>query len=152
MYEITLKNLEATLNLGRACARGLRHTPTLIFLRGDLGAGKTSFAQGFIKELAPEAAPTSPTYAFLHSYEGITATHHFDLYRASSLDELEALGLIEVLADTRAHRLIEWPQVLGSSLRPGLFIELSHAGSMRTATLDGDNKLLALLDIPHGGC
>lgn len=152
MIEITLENLEATLNLGHACARRLCHNPSIIYLLGDLGAGKTSFAQGFIKELAPKATPTSPTYAYVHSYPGPTPIHHFDLYRASSTQEIESLGLVDVLFDGHAHRLIEWPQVLGTIMRPDLVIELCHTGSMRKATLAGDNKLLALLDIPHNGC
>ncbi len=86
----------------------------VVFLLGDLGAGKTSFAGGCIGALGPdESEITSPTYNLVHVYDGDTfAIWHADLYRLDRADQLMELGLDDAFAG--ALSLIEWPDRMGN--------------------------------------
>ncbi len=109
-----LEDEQATLAFGAALARALPATrPCVIWLRGDLGAGKTTMARGAIQHFDPNARVKSPTYALIETYalDGFTL-HHLDLYRVRDPSELEALGLREFADDVL---LIEWPERGGSA-------------------------------------
>jgi tRNA threonylcarbamoyladenosine biosynthesis protein TsaE len=101
--------------LARALAPG-----DVLALRGDLGAGKTSFARGLIAALARAAgdAPLevpSPTFTLVQTYEFSDALlWHFDLYRIARPDDALELGIEEAFADGIS--LIEWPERLGALL------------------------------------
>ncbi len=109
-YELLLSCPQRTQELGQKMAKQIAKTNALILLSGDLGAGKTTFAQGFLGELMPHEAITSPTYSYLNIYEASSPIFHFDLYRINSQEELEELGLWEHLLDEKAIRLVEWPE------------------------------------------
>jgi len=78
----------------------------LLLLAGDLGAGKTTFVQGFGKALRVEDAITSPTFVIVHTYQGAFPIVHVDAYRLEHLQELLDLGLGELL-DHEGVTLIE---------------------------------------------
>ena len=82
-------------------------------LHGDLGAGKTTLARGFLHALGHEGVVRSPTYTLFESYAlgGITVVHA-DLYRLRDPDEFEGLGLRD-LAGAGHVWLIEWPERAG---------------------------------------
>jgi tRNA threonylcarbamoyladenosine biosynthesis protein TsaE len=84
--------------------------PPIIAAYGDLGSGKTSFAQGVARGLAvPEHDyVNSPTFAILQTHQGQLPFHHIDLYRLYNEEELIFLGLDEIIQDGIAY--IEWPQ------------------------------------------
>jgi len=109
-YECFLSSPQHTKDLGQKMAKQLAKANALILLSGDLGLGKTTFAQGFLGELLPDEAITSPTYSYLNIYETSPPIFHFDLYRINSQEELEELGLWEHLLDEHATRLVEWPE------------------------------------------
>jgi tRNA threonylcarbamoyladenosine biosynthesis protein TsaE len=103
-----------------------------IYLHGDLGAGKTTFARALLQALGVGARVKSPTYSLLESYrvDGYDV-HHLDLYRIADPGELEWLGLGEI-ADGTSLVLVEWPE-RGAGALPAADLELSlvHAGAAR---------------------
>lgn len=125
---IILHTHDDTQALGRKLAQQLTGRGQLILLEGDLGAGKTTFAQGFIRELRPgETSILSPTFSVMNVYPGEPVIYHFDLYRLASVDEIEQLGLWEFLNDEYAIRLVEWPQIAKPGLsRPYIRVKLSE--------------------------
>ncbi len=81
-------------------------------LTGDLGAGKTVFAQGFAKGLGINAKVNSPTYTILHSYEGGRLPfHHFDVYRIEEPEEMEETGYEDCFYSGGVS-LIEWADII----------------------------------------
>ena len=90
----------------------------VLHLTGELGAGKTTFARGFVRALGVQEAVLSPTYTLLELYPaGALTVVHVDLYRVRAPSELESLGLRE-WARTGHVWLIEWPERGGTRLPP----------------------------------
>lgn len=104
----------------------------VIHLEGDLGAGKTTFARALLKALGVGERIKSPTYSLIESYQvGSLNVHHLDLYRIADPDELEWLGLGD-LVDGPSLLLIEWPKRGEGALpTPDLELNISHAGERR---------------------
>ena len=71
----------------------------LIVLCGDLGAGKTTFTQGFGEALGVTSPVTSPTFTLANRYEGALIVNHLDVYRLAHIAEVEDLGLAELVDD-----------------------------------------------------
>jgi len=108
--ESSVKKLAA--KLATVCKLG-----AIIYLYGDLGAGKTTFARGFLRGLGYRGHVKSPTYTLVESYDTKKASvHHFDLYRIKDPAELEHIGIREYFSK-RSICLIEWPE-LGAPLLP----------------------------------
>lgn len=104
----------------------------VIWLRGDLGAGKTTFARALLVALGVAGRIKSPTYSLIESYQaGALAIHHLDLYRIADPGELEWLGLDD-LPGAPGLFLIEWPERGGEALPAAdLVLELAHAAHGR---------------------
>jgi tRNA threonylcarbamoyladenosine biosynthesis protein TsaE len=84
--------------------------PLVLYLRGDLGAGKTTFARAYIHALGYEGYVKSPSYGLLETYEaGGRKVLHLDLYRIEDPEELEFLALRDLFDDGTV-LLIEWPE------------------------------------------
>jgi len=87
-------------------------------LNGDLGVGKTAFAQGFGAGLGITEPMPSPTFTILHTYEeGRLPLYHFDVYRIGSEDEMEEIGYFDLVDGGEGVTLIEW-SVLISGIIP----------------------------------
>lgn len=96
----------------------------LIVLAGDMGVGKTAFAQGFGRELGVTEPITSPTFTLVHSYPcGKLTLHHADLYRLDRMAEVADLALVE-LAEFGGIVLVEWGDVARSALGDHLEVRL----------------------------
>lgn len=108
----------------------------VIFLRGELGAGKTTFARALLRSLGISARIKSPTYSLIESYRaGELAVHHLDLYRIADPGELEWLGLADLLAEPYL-LIVEWPERAGTALpAPDLVVSLEHAPATRNVRL-----------------
>jgi tRNA threonylcarbamoyladenosine biosynthesis protein TsaE len=110
MRNLTLPDATATESLGAALAK--HAVPgDVILLHGDLGAGKTTLARGFIQSvLGSKQEVTSPTFNLVHCYDHATQPiWHFDLYRLTKPEDLRELGLDDALQS--AISLIEWPNL-----------------------------------------
>ena len=104
----------------------------VILLEGDLGAGKTTFSRALLTTLGVGERIKSPTYSLIESYRiGDLQAHHLDLYRIAAADELEWLGLADLL-DANSLLLIEWPERGSGALPPAdLILHFEHAGERR---------------------
>jgi tRNA threonylcarbamoyladenosine biosynthesis protein TsaE len=121
MIELHSSSPDDTRAIAAAIA-GVARPGDLIVLAGQMGAGKTAFAQGFARALGVHEPVTSPTYTLVHSYQtGSLTLHHADLYRLEHTAEVDDLALTELL-DERSLMLVEWGDVV--DLGPHLHVEL----------------------------
>lgn len=113
MLVLRVASLAETHAVAAAIA-ALARTGDIIVLAGEMGAGKTAFAQGFGKALGITEPITSPTFTLVHSYPfGHRRTlHHADLYRLDSTGDVDELALDE-LAEFGGIVLVEWGDVVG---------------------------------------
>ncbi len=109
MLEFFAKSEQEQEQVGAALS-ALLTEGLIIYLQGDLGTGKTTLVRGLLRALGHVGAVKSPTYTLIEPYEvGETRISHFDLYRLSDPEELEYLGIRDMLAD-RSIMLFEWPE------------------------------------------
>ncbi len=137
-HELVLDDQESTERFGAALARGLSSCPGLVvFLEGELGAGKTTLARGCLRALGAAGPIRSPTYTLIEPYQlDGRDLLHMDLYRLRSPDELEGLGLDDY-SPQRSWWLIEWPAQGGDRLPPAdLQIVLQIHDQKRKITLE----------------
>ncbi|MGV8146878.1 MAG: tRNA (adenosine(37)-N6)-threonylcarbamoyltransferase complex ATPase subunit type 1 TsaE [Alkaliphilus sp.] len=99
----------------------------LIYLTGDLGAGKTLFTQSFATGLGVEEQVTSPTFTIIKEYDGIIPLYHFDVYRIERLEQMEDIGYDEYFFGEGVC-IIEWASIIEEILPPGLWIDISVTG------------------------
>lgn len=127
-----------------ACIAAMARTGDMIVLAGEMGAGKTAFAQGFGKALGVVEPMTSPTFTLVHSYDlGRITLHHADIYRLTTRNELDDLALSELL-EFDGIVLLEWGDVVAQSLGEHLLVRLQPAEGadegVRTLTVSGNGK------------
>ena len=115
---------KTTQNLARKLAK---NPPSRIFaLVGDLGSGKTTFTQAFLRALGVRGKITSPTFLIFKSYnlksKIYKTAYHIDCYRLNNPEELLSLGLKKILADPKNIILIEWADRIKKTLpKKGVF-------------------------------
>lgn len=119
--EATTKSADDTRELGAALA-GLARPGDLVLLSGDLGAGKTTLAQGFARGLGIDQPVVSPTFVLARLYAGRLPLMHADAYRMDTLDEVADLDLAEQLDDGGV-ALVEWGDVIAPVL-PADYLQL----------------------------
>jgi tRNA threonylcarbamoyladenosine biosynthesis protein TsaE len=142
---ITLACEQETIALGQALAavlsshHELAHNSTqnlMIYLHGDLGAGKSTLARALLRALGVQGAIKSPTYALLETYDTtLGLVLHLDLYRLSEPHELAYLGADELFTEAVVS-LVEWPEkATGALPAPDLRLQLEHAAAGRTVDI-----------------
>lgn len=110
MLIMNLPTAEATVQSGRELGMQIAKATSLVVvgLSGDLGAGKTSFVSGVLAAFGVEQGVRSPTYTLIEPYDrGERCIYHLDLYRLRTEEELEDLGVRELLVQPNV-LLIEW--------------------------------------------
>ncbi|SFF30652.1 tRNA threonylcarbamoyladenosine biosynthesis protein TsaE [Fontimonas thermophila] len=144
---IRLLDAAHTEAVGRALAHILEDRPgAVIYLEGELGAGKTTLARGFLRALGVTEPVRSPTYTLLEPYAiGMRSVLHMDLYRLRDPAELWELSL-DSYPPERTVWLVEWPQRAGDSLpTPTLRLQLAHDGAHRVLRIGGESALVCAL-------
>lgn len=138
-----LANAEQTEQLGAALGSALQ-SRGLVFLVGELGAGKTTLVRGLLRHMGFTGSTKSPTYTLVEPYEfDEHKVYHFDLYRLADPEELEYIGIDEYLTEALALSLIEWPEKGGNWLpEPHIRVELSYDKDQRQATIISQHQAL----------
>ncbi|MDA8110099.1 MAG: tRNA (adenosine(37)-N6)-threonylcarbamoyltransferase complex ATPase subunit type 1 TsaE [Betaproteobacteria bacterium] len=135
MTRIELPDEAATTRLGAALAGGVA-PGRVLFLRGELGAGKTTLVRGLLRALGYAGRVKSPTYGLLELYTLSSLNlYHFDFYRVKDRSEWVSSGFRDYF-NPESVCVVEWPERAGGSLAPAdLEVSLEFAGEGRRATL-----------------
>ncbi|MEQ3696490.1 MAG: tRNA (adenosine(37)-N6)-threonylcarbamoyltransferase complex ATPase subunit type 1 TsaE [Pseudomonadales bacterium] len=126
----------ATIALGKEIARGLQGG-AVVFLRGHLGAGKTTLSRGILQGFGHTGAVKSPTYTLVEPYDlKPWQLFHFDLYRLGDPEELEYMGIRDYFSD-QSIALIEWDERGAGMLpSPDLIINLNAKNEGREVSFE----------------
>ena len=136
----SLKNEAETVDFGAKLAAAIQGGE-IIFLSGDLGAGKTTLVRGFLNALGHSGNVKSPTYTLIEPYSiNEKDIYHFDLYRINDPEELEAMGIRDY-CDGQAICLYEWPEQ-GQGVLPeaDIILSLSHKDSGRQVKVESKSN------------
>jgi len=142
MIQLRTNNALETQAVAAALAESMRPRD-LVLLVGEMGAGKTTFTQGFGHALGVTEHITSPTFVLMRSYDARLPLHHVDVYRLTQLQEVIDLGLVELL-DEGGVALVEWGDVARPVL-PRDFLEVRMAvdeidDDVRNIVLEGSGS------------
>ena len=137
MNNYHIKSAAAMMELGATLAKTCGDS-AIIYLIGELGAGKTTLVQGFINALGYQGAVTSPTFTLVESYNVYDKQiYHFDLYRLNYPQELEDIGIRDYFA-TPAIWLIEWPERGKGVLPPAdIICTIKITNNFRKVSIEG---------------
>ena len=131
--EFKIDKIEGWQNVIDEILPQLQHN--ILLLKGNLGAGKTTFTQFLLKNFGSQDEVSSPTYAIVNEYDTPKGNvFHFDLYRMKSASEVEDIGIHEYL-DNAFLCIIEWPEVYQEELANFPHHEMSIEN-------DGKNRLI----------
>jgi tRNA threonylcarbamoyladenosine biosynthesis protein TsaE len=142
---------EATKQIGEKCAAALvaqRSGATVVVLSGELGAGKTTFAQGFFKGVGIKKRALSPTFVLMRRYKfaprkKFANIFHIDAYRLKSAGQLATLGFDEILTDPKNLLLIEWGERIKAALpKTAHWLQFHHGKqeNKRTIIIKGTTR------------
>lgn len=113
--EFTIENIEDWQGVAEKIIPKLKHT--ILLLRGNLGAGKTTFTQALVKKLGSGDNVSSPTYSIVNEYDTPKGkVFHFDLYRLTTEQEVFETGIEEYLENGFLN-IIEWPEIYSEELK-----------------------------------
>lgn len=162
LIEKFLINADMTKAIGQALGRHLSlvNEGLVIFLEGQLGAGKTTFTGGILNGMGHSGAVKSPTYTLVEPYEDLPLpAYHFDLYRLGDPEELEYMGFRDYF-DHHSLCLVEWPK-RGVGFLPESDIDVQLVSEpapddqsiigrkicLKAKTTRGEAVLMALVDL-----
>ena len=120
--QFTIHQLEEWKDIVNQIIPNIQHN--ILLLKGNLGAGKTTFSQFLLKELGSSDEISSPTYSIVNEYDTPKGkVFHFDLYRLKSVEEAYDFGIEEYL-DNGYLSIIEWPEIYTDELEGYDFHEM----------------------------
>lgn len=139
-------------NLAREILSSDSKVAAVLTLSGELGAGKTTFLQGFAKGLGIKEKITSPTFVLMKRFKvrGLKFFdnfYHFDFYRINNPKEVSVFKLEEIMSNHKSIVTIEWPEMVGKIIpKIAVKIKISHiADGRRAISISGSNKLRLFL-------
>lgn len=154
IYTLDLANEAATLALGKKLA-SITHGGLTIYLRGNLGAGKTTLARGILHGLGYDRVVKSPTYNLVEFYKiSRLYFYHFDLYRFNDPIEWEEAGFRDYF-NTNSICLVEWPENAGKLLPAAdlqvcfSILESGRKITIQAGTKAGQQCLTQLQNLTH---
>jgi len=120
--------ISAGVELSKAISELIKKKSVVVFLEGDLGAGKTTFTKGILKGLGYGELVKSPTFNLVEIHElDECKIFHFDLYRINEELELEEIGLDEYLQEIEAVCIFEWPKIAENLIpKPDFHVYISY--------------------------
>lgn len=135
----------ATIYMGTLLAKLVKRSlkkGIIVYLNGDLGAGKTTLTRGFVQGMGHVGNVKSPTYTLVEPYDlGEWMVYHFDLYRLADPEELEYMGIRDYFIENSCC-FIEWPEKgRGLLAKADLIINLAYSGEQRSITLHAETVL-----------
>ena len=150
-----LPDEQATIAVGDYLANIVQaqNQGVIVYLYGDLGAGKTTLTRGFVQAMGHQGNVKSPTYTLVEPYDlGAWQVYHFDLYRLGDPEELEFMGIRDYFANNCC-AFIEWPEKgMGFIEEADLHVNLAYSGEQRQLSLSavtskGEKMLASLAQI-----
>ena len=146
-----IADTQAMETLGAQLAGCAGEQGLVVHLSGDLGVGKTTLVRGMLRGLGHKGPVRSPTYTLVEPYEiGPRQVYHLDLYRLGDAEELEWIGIRDLL-DADSLALIEWPERGAGVLPPAdLEVQIEYRGEGRQLALvgksDAGDRVIRQLD------
>ena len=122
---------------GRAPGQGAAQRLSLVLFTGGLGAGKTAFCEGIARGLGCTDEVSSPTFAIVNVYRGPQPFAHFDMYRISTMEDLQATGFFDYL-DDGAVVAAEWSENVADAMQGAISVRIGRdSDEQRTITIEG---------------
>lgn len=130
------------LALGARLATACADSGAVVFLHGELGAGKTTLVRGFLRGLGHHGKVKSPTYTLVEPYElAPRRIYHFDLYRLADPHELDYIGIRDFL-EHGAILLVEWPERGMNRLpAPDIHVHIGYTETGRRVRIEAGTSL-----------
>ena len=132
--------ISAGVELSESISKLITKKSVVVFLEGDLGAGKTTFTKGILKGLGYGELVKSPTFNLVEIHEiDECKIFHFDLYRINEEIELEEIGLDEYLQERKAVCIFEWPKIAENLIpKPDFHISIAYM----SPSINNDRKII----------
>ena len=132
--------ISAGVELSESISKLITKKSVVVFLEGDLGAGKTTFTKGILKGLGYGELVKSPTFNLVEIHEiDECKIFHFDLYRINEEIELEEIGLDEYLQERKAVCIFEWPKIAENLIpKPDFHVYIAYT----SPSVSNDRKIV----------